>query len=1101
MNKTLSRVLGVLIAGAAIVPTVNAQNSKLIITSNATDITADGNTVFGFILDTNVRAQLYRHTRGVGHTLLGSAVPSLSGDFTISDTGDFGAAAAYNGYFGTQNPPFGYYGGNVACCVGNTCTIVDASACTGIRVYTPVTCSPTPCPVNTAPTVLGACCNPSTAFCTVTNQASCTSPNYWMTSSTTTATTCGSNPCKHGHFVTHRIDLNSGAWTDIGSFPNVGGTGAAKCDANVGQPDGISGNGQFITGDGQYGAYGQTACNTRGFVWGANDNVVRYLPPTGTGCQIFSQGAYISNSGLIVVGTDSMQSPNPAGPCNVRTLVVWERPTITSDFTLANRTILDRFGGGGIGNMAMTDDGTTIFADLSDDAASMDQGDATLGGSLVRYTKVSGVWTRSIIGKCVPPAGLPAAGAMIPTAVSDDGNTVIGLAIFGGRSSFFNPTARFIWKAGYNGGLPIVFTDYLADINGGSLPAFGAVSPSDALSANGNAMIVSWSPPQVDCAPGTGLLDLPRSAVLYLDGTNIGCEPPRIMGGPYDVAQREYTIFGIVGNVFVTGSSPLTLQWQKETPTGSGNWQNITSSCGDFSSTTPWVYEGTQGFQLRVNMLAPAADRDGNYRVVISNPCGTATSRVASISAVSGACCYVESGQVVCGIELANRCTGSPTISYFRGGTYLGDNTTCSPSICDAAIGACCTGPGGSNASCVVTVQPNCTRAVADGGLGGTFVGLNSVCGPTGCATVSGACCYSQSAGSNVICTLEVSGYCTGTLATGNLLGVYRGNATTCGPTACSSVSGACCASPSVGSPVVCTIQTQARCENEIRGGGLQGIYAGNGEVCQPADLCLAVSGACCAALSGTSDVICTIQLQNVCTTPVNGRFINSKLVLGLGGVYGGDGAVCGPTTCNAFSGSCCYTPVGQTCGVCSIQTQIRCTDPTSSGGLAGTWGGSGSTCTPASCDIAYSGACCAGTFCLVAQCAAECTTTLGGVFQGGNTSCGPTTCGGAAPAACCRGATCAVVLQSACTVPGTSTAGISFLSSQTSCNAGGSTTSPCCHADYDKTGGIAVQDIFAYLNDWFASSSFAATGGDGTTQPDVQSIFAFLNAWFSGGC
>ncbi len=1112
MNRIIGRAFCLIAAGlaCAVATPSHAQNSKLIITSNLSEITADGNSGLGFILDANVDRQLYRYNRGIGNTLIGVPLPSIDG-FFIDDTGQFAVGGLYNGIFGPQNPAFGYYAGNVACCNGSSCTVVDITLC--VSPSTPLlggaTCTPTnPCPAPAATGTLGVCCDPNTAFCTVTTRAACASPNYWISSTPSFSASCGSNPCRRGHFVPHRFDASTATWTNTGSFPNVGGQGAARCDANVAGPDAISGNGLYAVGSGQFGPFGATACNTRGYLWGANDNVNRLLPPTGTGCQVFSIGAGVSNDGLTVVGTDTVQEPtDPAGitapitgQCNVRTLVVWERPTNTSDFTLANRTRLDRFGAGDNGTFAMTDDGTTIYANLSGNAALYDLGDGSLAGSLVRYTKVAGVWTRTILGKVVPPDGLPPVGASFVTGVSDDGNTVVGTAVFGGSNAFFNPSAPFIWKNGVNGNVPMIFDSYVASINGGTLPGFGSLRPSGSISADGNALVVAYSPPQIDCPSGSGLFDLPRSAVLYLNGTAVSCDPPRIVGGPYSRNQQEYTQFGIVGNVFVTGSWPMQLQWQKEIPTGSGTWVNITSSCGTFSTVNPWTYEGTRGYQLRINMLAPAADRDGNYRVIVSNDCGTATSQVAAINTVVGACCYPESGQVVCTLELANRCTGSPVISFFRGGTYLGDNTTCTPSVCDNAIGACCTGAGGPNANCTITVQPNCTRPVADGGLGGTFAGLNTVCGPTACGAVSGACCYSVSAGSNVVCTIELSTYCTGSLATGNLLGVYRGNGSTCGPTACSTVSGACCASPSVGAPVICTIQTQARCENELRNGGLQGIYAGSGEVCQPADLCLAVSGACCAALSGTTDVVCTIQLQSVCTTPVNGRFINSKLVIGLGGVYGGDGALCGPTTCNAFAGSCCYTPINQTCGVCTIQTQIRCTDPTNMGGLAGTWGGAGSTCSPASCVIAYSGACCAGTFCVIAQCESECTTGLGGTFQGAGSTCGPSTCGGAT-GVCCRGSTCnATVSQTACTTSGTQY-GVSFNSTAAACSST-SATSPCCHADYDKLDGIQVADIFAYLNDWFASSTFADFGGDGAgNTPDVNDIFSFLNAWFAGGC
>jgi len=68
-------------------------------------------------------------------------------------------------------------------------------------------------------------------------------------------------------------------------------------------------------------------------------------------------------------------------------------------------------------------------------------------------------------------------------------------------------------------------------------------------------------------------------------------------------------------------------------------------------------------------------------------------------------------------------------------------------------------------------------------------------------------------------------------------------------------------------------------------------------------------------------------------------------------------------------------------------------------------------------------------------------------------------------------------------------------------CNSGSNTT-PCCLADYNKTGGITVQDIFDFLNDWFAGSVFARVGSDGSPGPlTVQNIFDYLNIWFAGGC
>jgi hypothetical protein len=53
------------------------------------------------------------------------------------------------------------------------------------------------------------------------------------------------------------------------------------------------------------------------------------------------------------------------------------------------------------------------------------------------------------------------------------------------------------------------------------------------------------------------------------------------------------------------------------------------------------------------------------------------------------------------------------------------------------------------------------------------------------------------------------------------------------------------------------------------------------------------------------------------------------------------------------------------------------------------------------------------------------------------------------------------------------------------------------CRADFDHSGGLAVADIFEFLNAWFAGSPSA--NFDETPGLQVQDIFAFLNAWFAG--
>jgi hypothetical protein len=115
----------------------------------------------------------------------------------------------------------------------------------------------------------------------------------------------------------------------------------------------------------------------------------------------------------------------------------------------------------------------------------------------------------------------------------------------------------------------------------------------------------------------------------------------------------------------------------------------------------------------------------------------------------------------------------------------------------------------------------------------------------------------------------------------------------------------------------------------------------------------------------------------------------------------------------------------------------------------------------------------------------------------------------------CCRGATCSTAFASAAACESsmntTSPATIhsAFVSAASVCNEPavppatlGNTRTPCCYANYNHNATLEVQDIFDFLNDWFAGKLIAIPGGDGASGAlAVQNIFDFLNAWFAGGC
>jgi hypothetical protein len=226
-----------------------------------------------------------------------------------------------------------------------------------------------------------------------------------------------------------------------------------------------------------------------------------------------------------------------------------------------------------------------------------------------------------------------------------------------------------------------------------------------------------------------------------------------------------------------------------------------------------------------------------------------------------------------------------------------------------------------------------------------------------------------------------------------------------------------------------------------------------------------------------------------------------------VGGTAGAPGSVCAVIACcDSATGACtliaqqfCAGSVGAS-GSCSpnacpqpgacCDAALTCTAGLSTSCAAGSVFIPGGACTVNPCQAP--GVCCAAGACSVTF-QSGCT----GTWSAGG-SCSPSPC---APSTviCCRGSTCGVVASSACTLSGSTQAGLLNVGAGATCNASGNDRQPCCKADYNKQGGIELLDIFAFLNDWFGNVAYADFNGQSGV--DLLDIFAFLNAWFAGGC
>lgn len=443
--------------------------------------------------------------------------------------------------------------------------------------------------------------------------------------------------------IAHRWTAGSG-WVNCGSFDwttqtlsyscdgapfefvdvRVGGT---RCDSDINTPYDISGDGRYVVGGGWHATAAARSNGCAPFGFCGDYYAWRYDSQTGDFEQLAVQPGTdttradrINGDGSVIVGYDLGTSPDPdgAGPLETyetRRLSVWRNGV---------QTLLDPYGH--IGSPPVTSDGTKVAAQSSEILSEILYGppanpeDNLYYTRLIRWTWNGATWAPESLGKPALYEGFPAI-QMIVTSISDDGNTIIGSVGYGTQN--FAPALLwrlFIWRPTINGGVPMDLQQYLQSQAQPGDTTFNEetmwIYDARHLSADGNAMVVTFRDMRSPCEVvfGNGILNL----------NPVPCTAPSVtLDAQGVVTTSETPIFGFeVLNARTTGSLPMTTKWQKKDLV-TAEWVDIQDD--NCEGTSQFQLKGTDTNRLLVGVWG-CDEGSGDYRCVVTNACGTATS-------------------------------------------------------------------------------------------------------------------------------------------------------------------------------------------------------------------------------------------------------------------------------------------------------------------------------------------------------------------------------------------------------------------------------------------------------------------------------------------
>ncbi len=434
--------------------------------------------------------------------------------------------------------------------------------------------------------------------------------------------------------IAHRWDTVHGSF-NLGVHPN-----GTLCDY-INYSSDTSRNGRYEVGSGWTGG-----CSPyRAWIFDANTLTYTQLPfsvspPPINALSLNTRADAVNGDGTVVVGYD--ENFNDTYTTTARRATVWVK--VGGVWT---ETILDPKGGTANGVNSL---GTVVVGNMNSQTMF-----ATFGTTVTTPVK----WTHT--GNTWVPTNLGGSAGMAPLFVSDDGNTVVGVS--GG--------VIWIWRPTINGGVPTSMDGYLSSV--GALPPgmnTGTLlgNPLQAMSEDGNAIEMNWLDNRNPCLT-SGCV-----GITYLNGTT--CEPARVNFNPVSQVITSMPPFGIIFNIFASGSWPLNYQWQKET--APGVWTDLSDdNCSEFNPAL-FDVKGSTINQLRLGGLS--STWAGSYRCVINNPCGSVTSAVAVLAPPNPCYANCDSSSVAPVLNANDfQCFLN---AYASGSSYANcDNSTVAPTL------------------------------------------------------------------------------------------------------------------------------------------------------------------------------------------------------------------------------------------------------------------------------------------------------------------------------------------------------------------------------------------------------------------------------------